>query len=143
MTAAGLTLLLCAISFLICCSALFSGLETALFALKNHQIQRLEKVAADFEANLQNTLAGIPNLPHESVPVGKTPEDNVEVRRWGTPPKFDFTPKPHWELGEQLGILDLERASKIAGSRFAILNGAGARLERTRRPCTQPLSRRA
>src|ERR1700719_2296761 len=94
------------------------------------QIQRLEKVAADFEANLQTTLAGIPNLPHESVPVGKTPEDNVEVRRWGTPPKFDFTPKPHWELGEQLSILDLERATKISGARFAVYMDQGAKLER-------------
>ncbi|HYK49553.1 MAG TPA: serine--tRNA ligase, partial [Terriglobales bacterium] len=66
--------------------------------LREH-IQQLEKTAADLEASLQNILAGIPNLPHESVPEGKTPEDKVEVRRWGQPPKFDFTPKPHWELG--------------------------------------------
>src|SRR5438552_6918887 len=76
------------------------------------QIQKLEKVATELETRLQEILAGIPNLPHESVPAGKTPEDNVEVRRWGALPKFDFTPKPHWELGEQLGILDLERATK-------------------------------
>ncbi|HZP18390.1 MAG TPA: serine--tRNA ligase, partial [Terriglobales bacterium] len=75
-------------------------------------------------------LVGIPNLPHASVPVGKSSEDNVEVRRWGTPPKFDFNPKPHWELGEQLGILDLERAAKITGARFAVYWGVGARLER-------------
>ncbi len=62
--------------------------------------------------------------------MGKTPEDNVEVRRWGTPPKFDFTPKPHWELGEQLGILDLERASKLSGARFAVYMDQGAKLER-------------
>src|ERR1700720_1228366 len=62
------------------------------------QIQQLEKVAADLEARLHEILAGIPTLPHESVPIGKTSEDNVEVRRWGTLPHFDFTPKPHWEL---------------------------------------------
>src|SRR6266404_1332253 len=84
------------------------------------QIEALEKSAADFDAQLQSVLAGIPNIPHESVPVGQHAEDNVEVRRWGAPPKFDFTPKPHWELGEQLGILDFERAAKIAGARFAV-----------------------
>src|SRR6266851_3983167 len=94
------------------------------------QIQQLEKVAAELETRLREILAGIPNLPHESVPVGKTPEDNVEVRRWGAPPKFDFTPKPHWELGEQLGILDLERATKLSGARFAVYWDLGAKLER-------------
>jgi seryl-tRNA synthetase len=94
------------------------------------QIQQVEKTAADLEASLRNILAGIPNLPHESVPAGKTPEDNVEVRRWGQPPKFDFTPKPHWELGEQLGILDLERATKLSGARFAVYWELGAKLER-------------
>ena len=94
------------------------------------QIQKLEKVAAELEARLQEILAGIPNLPHESVPAGKTPDDNVEVRRWGAPPKFDFTPKPHWELGEQLGILDLERATKLSGARFAVYWDLGAKLER-------------
>src|SRR5207248_856630 len=67
---------------------------------------------------------------HESVPVGSTAEQNVEVHRWGVPPKFGFTPKPHWELGEQLGILDLERATKISGSRFAVYWEMGAKLER-------------
>lgn len=94
------------------------------------QIQQLEKVATDRETRLQEILAGIPNLPHESVPVGKTAEDNLEVRRWGTPPQFDFTPKPHWELGEQLGILDLERAAKLSGARFAVYWDLGAKLER-------------
>jgi seryl-tRNA synthetase len=94
------------------------------------QIQQREKAAEEFEASLQNILTGIPNLPHESVPPGKTPEDNVEVRRWGTPPKFDFTPKPHWELGEELGVLDLERATKLSGARFAVYWDLGARLER-------------
>jgi seryl-tRNA synthetase len=94
------------------------------------QIQRREKVAAELEARLRELLSGIPNLPHPSVPVGKTAEDNVEVRRWGAPPKFDFAPRPHWELGEQLGILDLERATKLSGARFAVYWDLGAKLER-------------
>ncbi len=89
-----------------------------------------ETLAADYDAKLREILTGIPNLPHESVPVGKTADDNVEVRRWGTPPQFDFTPKPHWELGESLGILDFERAAKITGARFAVYWDLGAKLER-------------
>ena len=94
------------------------------------QIQEREKVAGELEARLHEILAGIPNVPNETVPVGKTAEDNVEVRRWGEPPKFDFAPKPHWELGEQLGVLDLERAAKLSGARFAVYWDLGARLER-------------
>src|SRR5882724_6070559 len=94
------------------------------------QIQQRERVAVELETRLHEILAGIPNLPHESVPVGKTAEDNVEVRRWGSPPKFDFAPKPHWELGEGLGILDLERATKLTGARFAVYWDLGAKLER-------------
>jgi seryl-tRNA synthetase len=94
------------------------------------QIQELGKAAEEYDTRLNEMLVGIPNMPHESVPVGKSSEDNVEVRRWGTPPQFDFKPKPHWELGEQLGILDLERAAKISGARFAVYWDAGARLER-------------
>ncbi len=94
------------------------------------QIQAREKVAADLDARLQEILSGIPNVPHESVPVGHSAEENVEVRRWGTPPKFDFQPKPHWELGEQLGVLDLERAVKLTGARFAVYWDLGAKLER-------------
>jgi seryl-tRNA synthetase len=94
------------------------------------KIQELEKAAADYETRLRQILAGIPNLPSDSVPVGKSGDDNVEVRRWGSPPKFDFAPKPHWELGEQLGVLDLERAVKLSGARFAVYWGLGARLER-------------
>jgi seryl-tRNA synthetase len=94
------------------------------------QIQQLEKVAAELEARVLEILAGIPNLPHQSVPAGKTTEDNLEVRRWGAPPKFDFKPKPHWELGEQLGILDLKRATKLSGARFAVYWDLGAKLER-------------
>jgi len=94
------------------------------------QIQDREKVSADLEKRSQQILAGLPNLPNESVPVGKSAEDNVEIRRWGSPPKFDFAPKPHWELGGQLGVLDLERAAKLSGARFAVYWDLGARLER-------------
>jgi seryl-tRNA synthetase len=94
------------------------------------KIQELEKSAADYETRLREMLAGVPNLPSDSVPVGKTADDNVEVRRWGNPPKLDFAPKPHWELGEQLGVLDLERAVKLSGARFAVYWDMGARLER-------------
>src|SRR5437868_14739114 len=96
----------------------------------SEQIQEREKVAADLETRLQQILAGLPNLPNENVPVGKTAEDNVEIRRWGAPPKFDFAAKPHWEIGEQLGVLDLERAAKLSGARFAVYWDLGARLER-------------
>jgi seryl-tRNA synthetase len=93
-------------------------------------IQELEKLAEQFDTELRQTLTTIPNLPHESVPVGHSSEDNLEVRRWGSPQQFDFTPKPHWELGEQLGVLDLERAAKLSGARFAVYWDLGARLER-------------
>jgi seryl-tRNA synthetase len=94
------------------------------------QVEELGKAAEEYETRLQQILGGIPNIPHPSVPVGKSADDNVEVRRWGTPPKFDFTPRPHWEIGEQLGVLDLERAAKISGARFAVYWDLGARLER-------------
>jgi seryl-tRNA synthetase len=94
------------------------------------KISQLEKTASDFDGQLRDILVGIPNLPHSSVPVGKSADDNVEVRRWGTPPKFDFTPKAHWDLGSQLGILDLERAVKLTGARFAVYWDLGAKLER-------------
>ncbi len=94
------------------------------------QIQASEKKAAEQETRLREMLAAIPNLPHSSVPVGRSADDNVEARRSGTPPKFDFMPKPHWELGEQLGVLDLERAAKLSGARFAVYWALGARLER-------------
>ncbi|MBZ5597706.1 MAG: serine--tRNA ligase [Acidobacteriia bacterium] len=94
------------------------------------EIQEREKAVAEYEARLQEILAGLPNIPNDSVPVGKSADDNVEVRRWGAPPKLDFTPKPHWELGEQLGVLDLERAAKLSGARFAVYWDLGARLER-------------
>jgi len=79
---------------------------------------------------LDKLLAEVPNLAHDSVPVGPDESANEEARRWGEPPQIDFTPKPHWELGEALGILNFERAAKISGARFAVLDGPGARLER-------------
>jgi seryl-tRNA synthetase len=94
------------------------------------KIQALEGKVQEEDARLRELLAGIPNMPNASVPVGKASEDNVEVRRWGKPPDFPFTPKPHWELGEQLGILDLERAAKLSGARFAVYWDLGARMER-------------
>ena len=94
------------------------------------EIKRDDGRIAELDARQQEFLLTIPNLPHSSVPVGKSAADNVELRRWGAPPKFEFIPLPHWEVGERAGILDLERAAIIAGARFALYRGAGARLER-------------
>ena len=88
-----------------------------------------ERIAA-LDLIQRELLLTIPNIPHSSVPVGASAADNVEVRRWGAPPKFDFTPKPHWEVGENASILDLPAATKITGARFAVYKGWGARLER-------------
>jgi seryl-tRNA synthetase len=98
-------------------------------ALKE-KIAEAEQKAEALDARLRDILTGIPNLPHDSVPLGRSEADNVEVRRWGAPPQFEFTPKPHWELGESLGVLDLERAAKITGARFAVYWDLGAKLER-------------
>ena len=94
------------------------------------EMERCTADAAAAEQQMQAVLQGTPNLPAESVPAGTSAEDNVEVRRWGTLRAFDFAPKPHWELGEQLGILNFEQAAKISGARFAVYWDAGARLER-------------
>jgi seryl-tRNA synthetase len=94
------------------------------------RIKELEKRVAAVEENLQQIVMGIPNLCDDSVPVGKDDSDNVEIKRWGTIPDFTFAPKPHWEIGEKLGILDFERAAKISGARFSVLKGLGSRLER-------------
>ena len=98
-------------------------------ALKD-QLDALDTTAATLDDRLRQLLAGIPNLTRDEVPTGKSEADNVTVKLWGEIPSFDFLPKPHWELGESLGILDLERAAKISGARFAVYMGAGARLER-------------
>jgi seryl-tRNA synthetase len=94
------------------------------------KLDELDRTAATLDDRLRHLLAGIPNLTRNEVPVGKSEADNVTVKSWGEKPAFDFEPKPHWELGEALGILDLERAAKISGARFAVYMGAGARLER-------------
>ena len=94
------------------------------------RIAALDANANELEDSFRAQLAGIPNIPHESVPVGRSSEDNVEIHRWGQPRKFDFEPKAHWDLGTDLHILDLERAAKVTGARFAVYWGAGARLER-------------
>jgi len=94
------------------------------------EITAIEKESRNLEEKLKSLLLRLPNIPHDSVPVGKTAEDNVVVRVVGQPPVFDFEPLPHWDIGQNLGILDFERAAKIAGSRFALYFGGGARLER-------------
>jgi seryl-tRNA synthetase len=94
------------------------------------RIAALDEQVAKLDEEFQQALASVPNLPHESVPVGAGAQDNVEIHRWGTPREFGFEPKAHWDLGPELGILDLERAAKIARARFAIYWGLGARLER-------------
>jgi len=93
-------------------------------------IQQLDEQAKTADEKLRDLLRRVPNIPHESVPVGRGSEDNREIRRWGEPRKFDFQPKAHWDLGPELGILDFERAAKIAGARFAVYYGIGAKLER-------------
>jgi len=107
-----------------------AGAQIAETKELREKIQALEGKVQEEDARLRELLAGIPNMPNASVPVGKISEDNVEVRRWGKLPEFSFSPKPHWELGEQLGILDLERAAKLSGARFAVYWDLGARMER-------------
>ena len=94
------------------------------------RIAELDQARDQAENRIYELISTLPNIPHETVPVGKDESANAEVRRWGTKPEFDFQPKDHVDLGTELGILDLDRAAKIAASRFAILNGDGARLER-------------
>ena len=94
------------------------------------RIRDLEAELADVDRKRDSRLLTIPNLPHDSVPAGKSSADNVEIKKCGTPPAFDFTPKAHWDLGPALGIIDFERATRMSGARFSVLMGAGARLER-------------
>lgn len=96
----------------------------------SERIKQSDERIAALDARQRELLLTMPNVPHSSVPVGSSAADNKEVRCWGTPPKFDFQPKPHWEVGERAGILDLEAAAKITGARFAVYKGWGARLER-------------
>jgi seryl-tRNA synthetase len=94
------------------------------------RITVLDAEIKELEAATEPILLSLPNMPAAATPMGASSEDNVEVRRWGQPPKFDFEPRPHWELGTELAILDLEAAARISGARFAVYRGAGARLER-------------
>ncbi|MGG1369094.1 serine--tRNA ligase [Priestia megaterium] len=94
------------------------------------RVKQLDEELRSVEEELELLLLSIPNVPHESTPVGETEDDNVEVRKWGEIKQFDFEPKPHWDLGTDLNILDFERASKVTGSRFVFYKGLGARLER-------------
>ncbi|OGL07088.1 MAG: serine--tRNA ligase [Candidatus Rokubacteria bacterium RIFCSPLOWO2_02_FULL_68_19] len=103
--------------------------EMARMRTLGDEIKEMDAAISGVERGMEAILLQLPNLPHPSVPVGRA-EDNQEVRRWGAPRQFPFDPKPHWEVGERLGILDFERAAKLAKSRFAVLWGAGARLER-------------
>jgi seryl-tRNA synthetase len=110
------------------------GLDTSAIQTANRaraqQIRQLDIQLDSIEHQLNETLLALPNLPHPTVPAGAGPADNVEVRRHGEPGTFDFSPLPHWELGAALGILDFERAARIAGARFSVLSGPGARLSR-------------
>jgi seryl-tRNA synthetase len=105
--------------------ALLAGMKQV-----SERIKQADERIAQLDATQRDFLLTIPNVPQFSVPVGNSAEQNVEVRRWGTPPKFNFTPKPHWEVGERAGILDLPAATKMTGARFAVYKGQGARLER-------------
>jgi seryl-tRNA synthetase len=94
------------------------------------RIKTLDEDVRDCDERIEAFLLRLPNLPHESVPVGRDSAENVEVRRWGEPPRLDFPARPHWEIGEALGLLDFERAARMSQARFAVLIGLGARLER-------------
>jgi seryl-tRNA synthetase len=106
-------------------SEIFAANKARAAEIKTHEAE-LDAIETRREA----LMLTLPNVPHESVPVGRSAEDNPEVRRWGTPRAFDFEPKPHWDLGVDLGILDFERATRMSGARFSVLSGAGARLAR-------------
>ncbi len=106
-----------------------SEIEREVKSIKE-EIEDKEKRLEEIKEEFRSVLLRIPNIPHESVPVGKDETENVEIRRWGEPRKFDFEPKPHWDIAEKLGIIDFERAVKLSGSRFSLLKGDGAILER-------------
>ncbi|SNZ15897.1 serine--tRNA ligase [Hydrogenobacter hydrogenophilus] len=106
-----------------------SNLEAQVKKIREN-IEELEAKLSIVESDMRNLMLRIPNIPHESVPIGEDEKDNVEVRRYGTPREFNFEPKPHWEIGEKLDILDFERGAKLSGSRFTVLKNMGAKLER-------------
>jgi len=111
-----------------------AGVDTSELEAKsrtaNERIAELKAQVDELDAEYRNLLAGIPNTPHESVPVGRSAEDNVVLRAHGTPGTYSFPPKAHWDLGPELGILDFDRAGKVTGARFAVYIGLGAKLER-------------
>ncbi|MFA4044997.1 MAG: hypothetical protein HZRFUVUK_001805 [Candidatus Fervidibacterota bacterium] len=96
----------------------------------SERIKQLDAMVSEVEKEINQLLLVIPNIPHESVPIGSDENDNVEVMRWGEPRKFDFEPKPHWEIAQNLGLIDFERGVKLSGSRFYVMTGLGAKLER-------------
>jgi len=96
----------------------------------SQELKGLDGIVQEKEKMLEETLLTIPNLPHPTVPKGRDAEDNMEVRRWGEIPEFDFKPRPHWDIGEELGILDFKSGAKIAGARFTVYRDLGAKLER-------------
>jgi len=110
------------------------GLDTSQLQAEirqlGEQIKASDEQLRTIEESLQSLLLLVPNLPHESVPVGSDERANVEIRRWGEPPQFGFAPHPHWEIGERLGLLDFGRAAKLSGSGFALFTALGAKLER-------------
>ncbi len=106
-----------------------SSVEEEVRQLKT-EIESLQEKLGEVEEELRKVMLRIPNLPHESVPVGEEESQNLEVRKWGELPNFSFEPKPHWEIGEALGVLDFERGARLSGSRFTVLKNWGARLER-------------
>jgi seryl-tRNA synthetase len=111
-----------------------SGGNAALLMREVEEVSEAIRIGegplASIESRFEKFMLTVPNLPESSVPVGRSAADNKEVRRWGDPPKFDFQPKNHWDIGEELGILDFARAAKIAGARFALYKDSGAQLER-------------
>jgi seryl-tRNA synthetase len=107
-----------------------ASIEISRMKEVSQKIKELDTRREEIEATLRDLLLRIPNIPDETVKEGKDPSDNVEIKRWGESPQFDFEPKPHWEIGEKLGILDFERGAKITGARFTLLKGAGALMER-------------
>jgi seryl-tRNA synthetase len=115
-------------------SLVFTGGDVTLLMREGEEvseaIRKSEAPLTEIEARFEQFMLTLPNLPHPSVKVGKNETDNREVRRWGEPPRFDFEPKNHWDIGEELGILDFARAAKITGARFTVYRGAAARLER-------------
>jgi seryl-tRNA synthetase len=104
--------------------------KISLMKVVSDQITQCDEILRNMESSINDAMLRIPNIPHSSVPIGADETSNIEIRKWGEPVKMDFTPLNHWDIAEKLGIIDFERAAKISGARFALMKGAGARLER-------------